>query len=355
MNDLVVETPAEAATLEHGAAIVLGPLERFLDEAGLGSGPLDVRELGDGHSNLTFLLRRGEKTMVLRRPPRGDLAASANNVVRESRILEAVGRSGVPVPAVIGRCEDPAIIGAPFSLMAFVDGTLVSDRIPPNLDLPGAPERIAGETVDALAALHAVDVVQTGLASFGKPTGYLERQLRIFNSLAERYSTRPLPDLNRTAVWLAANLPRRRESAFVHGDYRLGNLMYSEPLHLSAVLDWEMATLGDPLADLGYLTAMWAAPDDDENPMFSLSRATTSGGFPSRDDLVRRYAETSGRRVDELGWYQVLALWKSAIVLEGSYLRFASGASTDPFFESLADGVPAIGAAAVRWIASLRS
>jgi aminoglycoside phosphotransferase (APT) family kinase protein len=349
MPEPIVRDAAEAAGLEFGAAIVLDPLREFLDAAGLGTGEIEASELGDGHSNLTFLLRRGGDRIVLRRPPRGDLAGSANDVLRESKVLGALANTAVPVPEVLGRCEDPELIGAPFFLMSYIPGATINDGLPAALDQPGAPSVIAEQTVAALVALHAADLEASGLGELGRPSGYLERQLRRFGSLFETNATRPLPELERVAEWLAANLPESRPATFVHGDYRLGNLLFGTPLGVVAVLDWEMATVGDPLADLGYLTAMWAAPDDDENPMFALSKLTRRPDFPSREDLARAYAEASGEPIDELRWYQVLALWKSAIFLEGSYRRFTEGASTDAYFASLGDGVPALARTALAW------
>jgi aminoglycoside phosphotransferase (APT) family kinase protein len=255
----------------------------------------------------------------------------------------------VPVPEVFARCEDPGLIGAPFFLMSYVPGATINDGLPPALDRPEAPELIAEETVATLAALHATDLETSGLGTFGRPSGYLERQLRRFNSLLETNATRPLPDLRRVADWLAANLPESRRTTFVHGDYRLGNLLFGTPLRLAAVLDWELATVGDPLADLGYLTAMWAGPDDGHNPMFALSGLTRRPDFPGRDALARRYSEATGESVDALPWYQVLALWKSAIFLEGSFRRFKENASTDAYFDSLGEGVPALARTAMAW------
>jgi aminoglycoside phosphotransferase (APT) family kinase protein len=350
MREAIVAIPAEAAALKHGAAIVLRPLEAFMDQAGLGSGALTAEPIGGGHSNLTFELQRGEERFVLRRPPRGDLSASANDVLRESHVLGALAKTTVPVPQVLARCEDPLVIGAPFFVMALVPGAPVNDGLPDPLDHAEAPTRIAEQVIDALAALHAADLEGTGLAAFGRRSGYLERQLRRFASLLETNATRPLPDLELIAEWLGDNIPKTVETTFVHGDYRLGNLMFTVPLQLAAVLDWELATVGDPLADLGYCTAMWATAEDEANPMFSLSRVTTRTDFPRRPDLARLYAESSGRSVDQLPWYQVLALWKSAIFLEGSYRRLKIGASADPFFTSLSTGVPALAETARRWI-----
>lgn len=349
MSEPIVRDAAEAAGLEYGAAIVLDPLRELLDAAGLGSGEIEASELGDGHSNLTFLLRRGRERIVLRRPPRGDLASSANDVLREAKILSALANTEVPVPEVLSCCENPELIGAPFFLMSYVPGATINDGLPAALDLPDAPDLIAEETVAALVALHAADLETSGLAGFGRPAGYLERQLRRFGSLLEANATRPLPELERVAEWLATNLPQSRSTTFVHGDYRLGNLLFGNPLGVAAVLDWEMATVGDPLADLGYLTAMWAEPDDDENPMFALSKLTRRQDFPRRKRLAEAYADASGEPIDDLSWYQVLALWKSAIFLEGSYKRFIEGASTDPYFACLGEGVPILARTALEW------
>jgi aminoglycoside phosphotransferase (APT) family kinase protein len=355
MSEAIVATHAEAASLEHGAAVVLRPLEDFLDQAGLGSGALTAKPIGGGHSNLTFELRRGEERFVLRRPPRGDLSASANDVLRESHVLGALARTAVPVPEVLTRCEDAEVIGAPFFVMALVVGAPIHDGFPPGLATADAPVRVAEQAIEALTALHAADPEGTGLAAFGRRSGYLARQLRRFTSLLETNATRPLPDLEFTVEWLSDNIPETAEATFVHGDYRLGNLMFAAPLRLTAVLDWELATVGDPLADLGYCTAMWATADDEDNPMFSLSRITTQRGFPRRGHLARLYAESSGRSIDGLPWYQVLALWKSAIFLEGSYRRLKAGASADPFFASLDRGVPALAATARRWIGRIEA
>jgi aminoglycoside phosphotransferase (APT) family kinase protein len=206
---------------------------------------------------------------------------------------------------------------------------------------------MAEQAVATLVALHSVDVAASGLDLFGRPSGYLERQLRRFSQLLEHNATRPLPDLERVTEWLARNRPESPGVAFVHGDYRLGNLMFDDAAGIAAVLDWEMATTGDPLADLGYLTATWAEGDEEPNPMHELSRVTRIAGFPGRDALAQSYAEATGLPLDALPWYQALALWKSAIFLEGSYGRYLDGASSDAYFARLGEGVPAIGRAAL--------
>jgi aminoglycoside phosphotransferase (APT) family kinase protein len=353
MDEPVVSTAAEVAALPFGAALVLEPLREFLDAAGLGEGSLDATAIGDGHSNLSFLLRRGDYRCVLRRPPRGELAASTNNVLREARILEALAGTRVPVPTVLATCEDPEVIGAPFFVMTFVAGAPVNDRLPADLDVAGAPRTITDAVVGALVDLHAADLQTTGLAAFGRPSGYLDRQLRRFGALLEQNATRPLPTLERLGEWLVRNRPASPQATFVHGDFRLGNLMFAAPLHLAAVLDWEMATVGDPLADLGYCTAMWSEEGDVWNPMFALSAVTASPGFPRRTELAAAYADATGRPIDDLRWYQVLALWKASIFLEGSYQRHLAGASGDAYFTSLGAGVPALADAASALIGRL--
>jgi aminoglycoside phosphotransferase (APT) family kinase protein len=233
--------------------------------------------------------------------------------------------------------------------MPFLEGHVLSATVPPALD--GSRTEIGPALVEALAELHAVDVVAAGLSDFGKATGYLERQVCRFRQLLEHNRIRDLPDLERIADWLAAAMPASRETTVVHGDFRLGNVMFAAkaPPRVVAVLDWELAALGDPLADLGYLTAMWAQRDDPDNPMLDLSAVTRLPGFVDRDVLASSYSERTGRSVDALAWYQVLALWKSAIFLEGSYARFVAGTTDDRYFARLGAGIPQLAAAAWRW------
>lgn len=325
------------------------PAERLrerLDELGLGRGEVRLAPLGEGHSNLTFLVRRGAERFVLRRPPLGRLDPSANDVVREARVLAALAPTPIPVPEVLAVCEDEEAIGAPFFLAAFAPGHVLVERLPPGWEA-AAGAGVAARAVATLAALHRVGLAASGLDAFGRPDGYLERQLRRFSALLERNATRPLPALERVGAWLEANLPASPAAAFVHGDFRLGNLIFGDRAEVAAVLDWEMATSGDPLADLGYLTATWAEPGDPPTPMTELSRVTQGAGFPGRAELAARYADATGLALDALPWYQALALWKAAIFLEGSYRRFREGDSDDPYFGRLGEGVPALAAAAL--------
>jgi aminoglycoside phosphotransferase (APT) family kinase protein len=340
----VVQTAAEAAQLELEPLLVLDPLRELLDAAGLGAGPIEAEEIGEGHSTVTYMLRRGGQRLVLRRPPRGPLPPSAHDVLREARLLEALHPLAYPVPAVLAKCADERVIGAPFYVMPFIEGHILAGELPAALGAEDGPRRVGEDLVDRLVDLHAIDFEAAGLGGIGRADGYLARQLKRFSGLLEVNATRPLPDLEAVAHWLAANLPESPPARIVHGDYRLGNVMYApaEP-RLIAVLDWEMATIGDPLADVGYMTAMWAQADDPPNPVGDLSEVTRLPGFAIREDLLRRYSEATGLSLDALPWYQVLALWKAAIFLEGSYKRFRSGTTADPYFAGLGAGVEKLG------------
>ena len=339
--DDVVRTHADAAAQEREALLVLDPLLQFLDAHGLGSGEPEIAPIGDGHSNHTFLVVRGDRRMVVRRPPRGPVPPSAHDVLREARVIAAVGGAGVRVPEVLAVGEDPGIIGAPFFVMAAVDGVVITDAVPDALDTPEQRRALALELVDALAELHAVPWRAAGLEGFGRPTGYAERQVRRFLGLWEVNRTREIPEVERVAAWLTANLPESPPATIVHGDYRVGNVMFEStaPARLNAILDWEMSTIGDPLADVGYLCMMWSQADDGAGGLFDLNTVTRAEGFPTRAELVARYEERSGRTMRDPRWYTALALWKSVVFMEGNYKRATSGLSDDPFLKTFGDGV----------------
>jgi aminoglycoside phosphotransferase (APT) family kinase protein len=345
---LVVETPEEAAAQERSPLLVLQPLEALLDAAGIGSGPIDARMIGDGHSNITYLLERTGAAVVLRRPPRPPLPPSAHDVVREARLLQALEAQDVRTPRVLLLHEDDGLLGVPFYVMEQVHGDVIGATLPERFAAPGARAALADELVDALVELHAVDWRAAGLEWFGKGDGrYLERQLRRFTGLWEHNATRELAEVDELLAWLTAHLPEQTESTLVHGDYRMGNVMYgagpaTDRPRLAAIFDWELATIGDPLADVGYLTANYAAAGIDSGPLASMSSVTAEPGFPSRQDLVDRYAARSGRDASDVRWHQVLAGWKACVFLEGSYKRHLSGAGDDPFFASLGTVIPEI-------------
>lgn len=340
--DDVVATHEAARGNERPPLLVVRPLVEFLDAQGLGDGDgLDVEPVGEGHSNVTYLVRRGGWEGVLRRPPRPPLPPSAHDVLREARVLRAVGATPVRVPGVLAVCEDEGVIGAPFYVMEKVEGEVITSAVPEALDTPAERRCIGDELVDALVELHAIDWRAAGLEGFGKPTGYLERQVRRFLGLWEHNKTRDVDAVERVGRWLAERMPASPGATIVHGDYRLGNTMFaaSAPARLLAIFDWEMATIGDPLADVGYLCMMWSQADDPTGGMFDLGAVTRAEGFPTRAELVARYEERSGRSMTDIRWYTTLALWKAVVFMEGNYRRAVSGASDDPFLKAFGDGV----------------
>jgi aminoglycoside phosphotransferase (APT) family kinase protein len=316
-------------------------LESFLDAEGLGEGPVTATPIGDGASNLTYRLERGETRLVLRRPPPPPLPPSAHDMVREARIQLGLAPVGVRVPKVLAVCEDDSILGIPFYLMEEIEGTVVTgDELPVELDTPEERRRLGEELVDGLVQLHAVDWQASGL-TIGKPTGYLERQLRRWTGLWEVNATREVKACVELGQRLAATMPESPPSTVVHGDYRLGNVMISNqaPARLVAILDWEMATIGDPLADLGYLASTWCEPGSEAHPLL-LTTVTRRPGFPTRRELIARYAEKTGRDTSHLDWYQAFALWKAAVFCEAIYKRYLRGERADDWSASLCDGVP---------------
>ncbi len=324
-------------------------VSRYLDDRLPGDGLFEVERLRAGHSNETFFIRRSGHEWVLRRPPRGAFLPTAHDVLREHRVLAALADTPVRAPRPLLACEDDSVIGAPFYVMERVEGLVVRDRLPDFVDQDQDVERRVGEElIEALAELHAVDWTAVGLEGWGKPTGYLDRQLRRWTGqiqLTTRF-TRPLPDLLRVGEWLEETLPPSPPSTIVHGDYKLDNVVLASepPARILAILDWEMSTIGDPLADLGYLLSFWREPGDPPDPvLIEQAQLTRIPGFSTREELVDRYRERTGRHVGDLTWYGVLAAWKLAILLEGSYARHLAGATDDPFFAELEDGVPALG------------
>ena len=319
-------------------------LQRYLDDHLEGTGPIDVERHQAGHSNETFFVTRGDRRWVLRRPPLGAFLPSAHDVGREYTVLTALKGTDVRVPQTALSCEDPEVIGAPFYLMERIDGIVIRDELPASFT-ESARRAIGEELVEALVELHAVDPQAHGLEGFGRPSGYLERQLRRWTGQLELTLpfTRALPDLERVGEWLRSNVPASAETTLVHGDYKLDNVMFASdaPPRLVAILDWEMSTLGDPLADLGWMISFWREPGDDAGEVFKeTSRVTELPGFSSRGDLVELYASKTGRDAAGLDWYVVLAIWKLAILLEGSYARHLAGMTDDPFFAKMEQGVP---------------
>jgi aminoglycoside phosphotransferase (APT) family kinase protein len=338
--DDIVATHDEAAANERPPLLVLEPLLAFLDAHGLGDGEPTISAIGDGHSNATYLFERGGARFVLRRPPRPPIPPSANDMLREARVLRGLeGRARVP--RVLAVCDAPDVIGAPFYVMEEVVGHVVTTAMPHGLDTPDQRRRTAHELIDALVEIHGVDWRAAGLEGFGKPDGYLERQLRRFLGLWDHNKTREIPAVENVGAWLKDNRPDSPAATIVHGDYRLGNVLLApeSPARIAAVLDWEMSTIGDPLADLGYFCTLYVERDDPKVGKFELSSVTREEGWPTRPELVARYEEKSGRSMTDIRWYQTLALWKSIVFMEGNFKRASAGMSDDPYLAAFGDGV----------------
>jgi len=340
-DDDIVRTHAEGERNDRPPLVVLDPLVEFLDASEIGSGELEISPIGEGHSNVTYAVTRGDARFILRRPPRGPLPPSAHDVLREARVIGALGPTAARVPKVLAVGDDEAIIGAPFFIMEHVDGEVIGSELPAIFDHASQRQKLGEELIDSLIELHSVDWEAAGLEGFGKPTGYLTRQLRRFGGLWEHNRTRELADVDAVGQWLAANMPQSGAATIVHGDYRLGNVIYAAatPTKLEAILDWEMATIGDPLADLGYFATLYVDRNDPPLGMFELNAMTRDDGFPLRADLIARYEQRSGREMTDIRWYQTLALWKTVVFMEGNYKRAVAGSTDDPFLAQFGDGV----------------
>jgi aminoglycoside phosphotransferase (APT) family kinase protein len=348
----VVATPAEAASLAMPPLLVLEAVERFLDERGLGAGRVRAERIGTGHSNATFAIERDGLRVVLRRPPRPPLPPSAHDMLREARVIGALGGAGARVPRIVAVCDDEAYLGVPFYLMEEIAGVAVTAVLPPALEPQAERRRLSEDLVDALAEIHAVDWQAAGLEGFGRPSGYLERQVRRFAGLWPINKTREVPDVERCAELLEARLPQSPPATVVHGDYRLGNVLVGEaaPARIRAVVDWELATLGDPLADLGYLCVTWSQRGRAATAI-ELARMTGEEGFLTRDELVARYEQRTGRSAGDQRFYQALALWKSAVFCEAIYGRYLRGETRQPFAAALGEGVPSLARSALALLA----
>ncbi|GAB7004789.1 phosphotransferase family protein [Nocardioides sp. AN3] len=292
--------------------------------------PGKVALIAGGRSNLTYRIEDANgRTYVLRRPPAGSAHPGAHNVEREFSILSSLQGSDVPVPELFGLCVDPEVIGAPFFVMEHVDGVVLAT------DDDGAAYPVtsraaaAASLVDALAAIHELDVDAIGLGQLGKREDYLPRQLARWHRQFHSVSDRSLPIIDEVWTRLSATAPPQRYTGLVHGDFRFGNLLVGQDGRARAVLDWELCALGDTLADLGWMTALWRDPGE---PEVSPS-PTGHRGYPTRDAVVAHYSARTGRDVSDIGWYQAFALWRLACIGEGIYVRYRDGAMGDADFD----------------------
>jgi len=308
-------------------------LARWMDANGLpGAGsPIEARFVTGGASNELFEIRRGDARMALRRPPAKVPKGRNDTMLREHRVLAALKDTDVPHTRVLGACDDPSVIGACFYVMDFVDGWSPMSMgktwpAPFDTDL-GARQGLAWELVDAIARLARVDWRAAGLEGFGKPDGFLDRQVDRWLSHLSGFAFRELPGIAEAAAWLRGHRPRAYTPGIIHGDYQFANVMFRHgaPARMAAIVDWEMATIGDPRLDLGWVLMGWPNPDEDRGVGY-----VDYDGMPSREDLMERYARTSGLDVDEMDYFVILARFKIAIVLEGGYARYVRGGADNP-------------------------
>src|SRR3954464_4411120 len=310
--------------------------------------PLEFERISGGRSNLTYgVTDSAGHRWALRRPPLGKRLASAHDMAREHRIIAALAPTDVPVAPATALCEDESVNGAPFYVMDFVDGPILRTKAEAEESFDEAERKAIGErVVDTLVAIHSVDPDSVGLGELGRKEDYVARQLRRWHGQWEKSKTRELELVDDVHDRLAARIPEQGPATIVHGDYRLDNMILSDSGEVAAVVDWELCTLGDPLADVGMLMVYWSEEGDDFMPLFA--PATIAPGFPKRDEVRDRYAERSGRDLSQIDFFIALGYWKLAIILEGVYARYASGqyGQTDEGFQEFAKIVERLAGAA---------
>ncbi len=348
----LVDEPGEVREEERLDTEKLRPfLERVFPGA---AGPVRLLQFREGHSNLTYLVRIGDREAVLRRAPFGASVKTAHDMHREFTILSALERAYPRVPRPLAFCDDESVIGSQFYLMERVRGVILRGKeAPPGVELsPALMRALSSALIDNLAALHAVDIQRTGLASLGHPEGYVARQVAGWTERYFRAKTDEIARVEQAAAWLARNMPAESGAALVHNDYKYDNIVF-DPAQLTrivAVLDWEMATVGDPLMDLGTTLGYWVDPDDADEVKALPMGPTSLPGNLTRMQLVERYAQESGRDVGSVLFHYVFALFKIAVIAQQIYKRFKEGFTRDPRFGTLIFGVEVLGKQAVRAI-----
>lgn len=339
-NNDYLDRLVDEVSLRSYLAEVLGEAER-----------LDVERVDEGHSNETLFVTWGDEELVIRRPPPGETADTAHDVLREYRVVSALQGTEVPVPPTRLACEDHDVLGSDFYVMSRLDGDVIRSAEPPWLEKPAMRRTVSEQLVETLASIHTVDYESVGLGDFGRPSGFTDRQVERWRgqfewALETTAEHRELHDLDRITDWLESNAPETHPETLVHGDFKLDNVMFERPNgsdepETLAVFDWEMSTLGDPFTDLGWLLSFWYDEGDAEPPIQGLYPTITArDGYRSRQELIDRYERQTGFSFDEPRFYLVLATYKMAALGEMFFARHLSGDSDDPLYPKMETGVP---------------
>ncbi len=336
-----------AGPVRAGEQLDLGKLEPYLlQHLPDARGPLAVEQFRRGHSNLTYLLRLGDRELVLRRPPFGNVVKTAHDMGREYRVLSKLAPVYPPAPRPFLHCDDESVLGAPFYVMERRRGVILRKDLPPGFALaPEAARRLCEALIDNLAALHALDYKAAGLGDLGRPEGYVGRQVSGWTKRYHDARTDDVPPLERAAAWLAANVPPESGACLIHNDYKHDNVMLDpdDRTRVVAVLDWEMATVGDPLTDLGTTLGYWIEAGDPGPLRANALVPTTLPGSPTRREVVERYAAKSGRDVGAVTFYYCLGLFKIAVIVQQIYARFVRGHTKDERFAGMGQTVEVLG------------
>lgn len=349
-----MRAPNDTSPPRKGEALPLERLREYLrGRLPGGDGTLEALQFPGGHSNLTYCLRVGDREFVLRRPPVGPVAPTAHDMTREYRVLKALQGYFPPAPEPYLLCEDTEIIGVHFYVMERRKGIIIRREIPGEIKTMGEPLKIhrtiSAALIDTLVQLHAVDYRKAGLGDLGKPEGFVTRQVKGWAGRWERAKTREIPEIDHLAKILAERIPASPPPTIVHNDFKLDNVMIDpdDPARIVAVLDWEMCTIGDPLIDLGLVLAYWPRPDDPMARQVAISSVTTHPGFFTREEVLVRYVEQTGRDITDIGFYETFALFKLCVVLEQIYVRYVRGQTDDERFAAFEVAVPALARSAV--------
>lgn len=340
----------ELIPVREGLEFDCGALQEWLNDNApdLPKGELDVTQFGGGQSNPTFSIRVGGEEVVLRKQPPGDLLPTAHDMAREFRIMSAMHKADVPVAYPIALCTDPAVIGTQFYVMERKHGFVVRDVIIPEIESHDMRRRVSFALMDAAAKVHGVDYAQYGLSDFGKPHGYVERQVKRWWTQYEQSETRDIPVVARMRDWLLARLPADAESRVVHGDFRLENVMFADDgtARVNAIMDWEISTLGDPLCDVGYSMAYWLQGEQESLQTMLIPNVSLEPGFPTKSELIAYYEQITGRTMSNLEYYEAFAFFRLACIAQGIMKRYELGQAKHPRAKLIGEATEMIAQAA---------